>query len=496
LPPQSQKQNGKRSTGARRPINGSRVNGRKRTTAGMRAQQQKSGSMTVFFIVAMLLAAALGGGLAFKDEIFGEKPKPVVTRPPASTTTRPPSTTTKPPPTTTTKPPTTTTKPPTGTTTKPPENLDNAAAERAISSGQSLLGKMQYKPAAGAFGKVAGIKCSLELSKKASELEMKAKAFDRISTKYVKVRADAGKKTQIVVLVGGREIKGVVTKKRDGSYTVLQGTSGGGQMTYTFKPHEIKSFKQVDPTVRIAELKDGVQKKVTRLGSTPAPAELVEVAIHALENGLKGEGHNLLERAWDGSRKLDGKSLLGLVAEHRARKLYSIADWYDSVSQEISARTYCQWILDEPEYKKTTWGAAARKLLAMMDQRKGIKNYKVTYKIEAPRAEIKKPDRLRPLATPPAPKSSPRVTVASIRSKGGNLSTADKLFREALGHYIKGRPGRPRSNYHLGQAGKRFRKAVAIYEKALQADPGNSSLKSRIQDCNMKIYHCAKMTTL
>ena len=65
-----------------------------------------------------------------------------------------------------------------------------------------------------------------------------------------------------------------------------------------------------------------------------------------------------------------------------------------------------------------------------------------------------------------------------------------------MGHYIKGRPGNPNSNYHLSQAGRRFRKALAIYEKAFKADPRNSSLESRIQDCNMKIYSCAKMSTL
>jgi tetratricopeptide (TPR) repeat protein len=487
LPPQRNGNgNGKRSTGARRP-----VGTRKRTTAGMRAQQKSGGSMTALFLVAMLLAAAVGGGFAFREEIFGPGKPPTPVKIPEGPG-KPPV---KPPDKLPVKPPDKLpVEPPDKLPVKPPVNLDNAAAERAISLGEALLGKMQYKPAAGAFGKVSGIKCALGLSKKASELEMKAKAFDRISTKYVKVRADAGKKTQIVVLVGGREIKGVVTKNSKGSYTVLQGTSGGGQMTYTFQAHEIKSFKQIDPAERIAELKSGVEKRVVRLGTSPTAASLVEVAVYALENGLKQEGHKLLERAWGESRKFKGKHLLSMVAEHRAAKLYAQADWYDSVSQEIFARTYCKWLLEDPEYKRTPWGAAATKLIAMMDQRKGIKNYKVTYKIEAPK--ISKPTKLRPLEPLPTPKTPPRVTVSSIRSKGGNLGAADKMFREGIGYYIKGRPGRPNSNYNLGQASKRFRKAVAIYEKALRADPNNSSLQSRIQDCNMKIYSCAKMSTL
>ena len=46
---------------------------------------------------------------------------------------------------------------------------------------------------------------------------------------------------------------------------------------------------------RIAAMKTGVEKKVTRLGSDPTPASLVEVAVYALENGLKSTGHKLLE---------------------------------------------------------------------------------------------------------------------------------------------------------------------------------------------------------
>jgi hypothetical protein len=277
---------------------------------------------------------------------------------------------------------------------------------------------------------------------------------------------------------------------------VLKGTSGGGQMAYSFKSHEIKQIKDVDPSDRIAELRGEIIQRVARLGSSPEPAQVVDVAIYALENGLKEDGHKLLERAWGAVRGGQGKSLLQLYAEHRAGKLYAAADWYDSVSQEISAREYCKWILEDADFKDTHWGSAARKLLVMMDQRKGIKNYQVTYKVETPKVELKAPEKLSPLDPPPARSKPAKITASRISSRGQDLSEADRLFGEGLKHYFKGRPGRPNSNHHLSEASRRFRKAVQIYERALQSDRGNSTLRSRIQDCNMKLHSCMKMSTL
>ncbi len=73
---------------------------------------------------------------------------------------------------------------------------------------------------------------------------------------------------------------------------------------------------------------------------------------------------------------------------------------------------------------------------------------------------------------------------------------ADKLFAEGLKFYRKGRPGQPDSNKNLSQASKLFRAARKIYERAAEADRADKRLPQRIQDCNVKIYSCAKMQTL
>ena len=63
-------------------------------------------------------------------------------------------------------------------------------------------------------------------------------------------------------------------------------------------------------------------------------------------------------------------------------------------------------------------------------------------------------------------------------------------------HYIKGRPGRPKSNYHLSKASKLFDKVTALCGRALRNDPSNAQLESRQTDATRHAYHARKMRTL
>jgi cell division septation protein DedD len=488
---------------AKRPPVGNGNGRRRQSTGGYRAQRGRGGGKGVLFVVVVLLAAGIGAGWAFKDDILGRvKPKPTVTPTPVTPTPVTPTPVTPTPVTPTPVTPTPVT--PTPVTPTPALTPDNAAAARAIADGQRHMAGLNYGPALAAFGKVDGMKCSADLSKQAAALKRKVNALNKLSSE-VKIRPDAGENIQILVLNDGREIKGVISENPDGSYKVLVGTKAGGSMRIDVPREQIAKIKIVDPKERIAELKGQVAKLVARLGAIPGPANLVDVAVYALENGLKKDGHQLLGRAWDDAEKAggggNGKDLLGLVAEHRAGKLFAQADWYDSVSQEIFARTYCQKILDHGDYKKTSFADAARKLLAMMDERKGIKNYKVTYKIEAPKAPVKPPDPIKikpiePMETRPA--AAPKVHVKSISSSGTDLGEANRLFREGLTHYSKGMSlrGTSESKVWLSKASRNFRKAGEIYERAHKADPGNSSLESRVVDCNKFRYACMKHSTL
>jgi hypothetical protein len=479
-------------------------NGRRRQATGGYRSQRGGGGKGVLFVVVVLLAAGIGAGWAFKDDILGRvSPKPPETTGPVTPTPVIPTPVTPTPVTPT--PVTPTPIVPTPVTPTPAATPDNAAAAKAIADGQRFLAGLNYGPALAAFGKVDGMKCSADLSKQAQALTRKVNTLKKLSSQ-VKIRPDAGENIQILVLNDGREIKGVVSENSDGSYKVLVGTKAGGSMRIDVPREQIAKIRIVDPKERIAELKGQVAKLVARLGAVPGPAGLVDVAVYALENGLKKDGHQLLGRAWDGAEKArgsggNGKDLLALVAEHRAGKLFAQADWYDSVSQEIFARTYCQKILDHDDYSKTSFADAARKLLAMMDERKGIKNYKVTYKIEAPKTPVKPPDPIKikpiePMETRPA--AAPRVHVSSISSSGTDLGSANSLFREGLTYYSKGMSlrGTSESKVWLSKAGRNFRKAGEIYERALKSDPGNSSLESRVVDCNKFRYACMKHSTL
>jgi hypothetical protein len=76
------------------------------------------------------------------------------------------------------------------------------------------------------------------------------------------------------------------------------------------------------------------------------------------------------------------------------------------------------------------------------------------------------------------------------------MTEINKVFDEGMDHYVKGRPGNPYSNMHLRKAAKLFDKVVALCDKAIKNDPGNSQIESRQADASRYAYHSRKMTTL
>jgi len=101
-----------------------------------------------------------------------------------------------------------------------------------------------------------------------------------------------------------------------------------------------------------------------------------------------------------------------------------------------------------------------------------------------------------PKPAEPAPRTSMGLSQTTPAGPAAEVAEADRLYEQGMGFYLKGRPGSPDSNANLQQAAKRFRSALQIYERAAKADPKNQKLQSRIQECNSRIYACAKMQTL
>jgi tetratricopeptide (TPR) repeat protein len=455
------------------------------------------------FVMALFLASGVGAGLAFKDELLGaHKPAINTTRPPVDRP-RPPVDVPKPP-VDIPKPPVDVPKPPIEVPVVPP-TADNGLAERAIAEGKRLLAEINYPGAQKAFGRVDTLKCSPELLKEATLLARKADAFHRL-TRDIKVRSDAGKTISIVTLADGRTLRGVVSRKPNGSYDVVTGTRGAGEMTLTLLAGDVREVQAIDPAEERAGLVKALNARVGQVSAAGAPVEYFDAATFAIENGLKEEALGVLEKAWEAAQKLQ-KDLVLLVAEDKAGRDFSQANWSDSIGQELWARKYCERIRNNEMYRSTSFYEAAEKLLALMDARKGIVGgYKRTYEIQGATpppdpTKTSSPEPIKitsPGTTPevkPPPPPPPKVTVDNITGKG-DLSTANRAFEEGMQFFIQGRPGNPNSNYNLAQARKKFREALDIYEQTSKSDPGNSSLQSRIQDCNMKIYACSKMMTL
>jgi hypothetical protein len=455
-----------------------------------------AGSSVKLALLGAALVVGIGGGvmLAFKDDIFGPG-KPAVpvepVKPVKSTRPVEPVRVVEP-----VKPvrPVEPAKPvepvrPIEPVKPPPVVVDNGPAEKAIAAAKSLLAQLNYAGAREALAGVQTARCSPEVAGAVRTLLRKAEAFDRL-TRGIKVRADAGKTISIVTLANDKVLRGVVTKNEDGSCNIVTGT-GSGEMTLTLRPAEIRDIKELDPARQRAELKKTLGTQLDRLGAAAPPVEYFNVAAFAVENGLREESLPILERAWAAAEGA-GKDLAALVAEEQARGLFQKAHWADSIGQGVYARSYCTKIIENELYRKTSFGAAAEQLLGFMDQSKA-KNLKPTYTIKAepvkPPEEAAPPELVRP-ASPP-----PEVRVMEITGKV-DLSAANRVFTEGVKFMVEGRPGNPNSNQNLAQAVKKFREALATYQQAAEGDKDNSSLESRILECNRNIFSCNKMMTL
>ena len=452
-----------------------------------------AGGKVALLVVAMLVAGGVGAGLAFKDELFGAASRvtpPTPPRIPPRVTPPPP---TPPPPTPVPVPPT----PPPPTPPPTPAGADNGAAEKAIAEGKNLLAKISYEAALRTLGSVETMKVSPELAKEAAALARKAQAFHKL-TRDVKLRPDADQVISVLELADGKKLRGVVARKPDGSYSILTGTPGGGQMTLTLAAADVRDVKEIDPAERRAELKKALNTRLAKLGGAAAPPELFDVAVFAIENGLREESLAVLERAWDGAEAVR-KDLVRLVAEDQAGKLLNLAIWSDSIGQEIYARRYCEKIRGNAMYQGTVFSADAEKMLAMLDERKGIKNYRPS--VEVTGVQIANPDaKPAPAADPVAPapeppKPAPTVRIATVSSKV-DINEANRLFSEGMNYYFKAMPGMADCKANQAEARTRLRKAQQLYEEAVKRDPDNSQLQSRMTDCNKYLYGIMKMSTL
>jgi len=216
-----------------------------------------------------------------------------------------------------------------------------------------------------------------------------------------------------------------------------------------------------------------------------------KLADRAFRDGLKENALKYLEKAYE----MDGADLPKQLRIAEAKQLLGLAIWCDSTGRTRNAKIHCKNVVmnfsDLPDQV-----ADARELLDKLTKPVAVADYKSTVRIDIKKRRSGSRDGDDVAA------ADEEATVVTQKVSSGS-SVNDKLmaeindvFDEAMDHYVKGRPGNPNSNQHLHKAAALFDKVIALCDKALKNDPGNSQIESRQADASRYAYHSRKMSTL
>ncbi len=483
------------------------VEGRRRPRMGVRYRRRSGGLGPL--VVVLGLVAVLGGLLyTFRDRIksyfAGRERERVVSPGKARPSPRKPRIVKKP------KPARVKPRRPKPPVARPPRRVASKSNRRRAKElrlqAETALEALDFKIAAELFGKEARmLERDPEAAEAARALRTKAETFFKV-TSDIELNPEAAGKT-VLIKTAGAEHEVVIIKKTRGEYIVRR-RSG---ITFTLPVAEVRSIKPIPREVQRRRLRNRFAKAVSKTTEKTGPAYYL-LAEHAYKDGLKGEALSYLNKAF----AEDGKELPRKIRIHEAKTWLKLAIWCLDTGRTNPARTYCRRV--ERKFADLPGMVAeARDMRERMEAgSKVAANYKSTVTIRTrPR---KKPAARRvgspegpddaarsgapaPAVSTPSPEEE-KVTVetATVRSKSGSnrelIAKINKLFEEGMDHYIKGRPGRPRSNFHLSKAAKLFRKVSALCGQALRNDPGNAQIESRQTDATRFAYHAQKMKTL
>lgn len=213
------------------------------------------------------------------------------------------------------------------------------------------------------------------------------------------------------------------------------------------------------------------------------------LAERAYKEGLAEKTIEYLDLAY----ALDGDDLPAHLRRYEAGQLLYRAHWSESTGRASTARMWCQKL--ERLYPDVTGLVEeARELRERIAEReageRGGRDHKPTVKISVRKKS----------SSAQAEEEVTGVRIDEVRSTSTrHAKTIDKinrLFKEAMGHYVAGRPGNPNSNRHLAQAAKGFNQVSALCDKVLRDEPSNSAVERRQQDATRFRYHAMKMKTL
>lgn len=378
---------------------------------------------------------------------------------------------------------------------KPPNARDEGEALAAIGKGEAAFADGKFAPARALFGQVELMECKPETRKKAAALAKRCAAFVQLVGNLT-ISTMATEKTCRIKIRGRSAIEGFVEKLPDGSYKIIQ-TDGKSRVTFTLKATQVESVTPVSPEAKRQRLLTELKRRRGRVRDQ-TPVAVYDLAAFAWEHALRREAAAEFSRAYD-LAEAKGQDLVSIVWNDQADRLLGHARWYETVGRVDMARPYCEDIIRF--YPESKAGADAKALLRRLKDPAASRPKTFAVETDETKPETPKTNPDRPIRVADHSGRRPtrvKVRVESIKSAtmGTELAKADAAFKTGMEAYMEGlRLHRDGGNFvpSMREARRYFGKALPLYQKAAEREPGNGRLQKRAQEIGFYYHQCGRM---
>ena len=226
------------------------------------------------------------------------------------------------------------------------------------------------------------------------------------------------------------------------------------------------------------------------------PVAFYELAVFAWEHALQREAAALLGKAYD-LAEAKKQDLVLVVYNDQAGRLLGHARWYDTVGRGEWAKRYCDDIVRF--YPESDVCDDAKALLARLNGETAAAPRTFEVKTSEPEKAPPKPEpgEEGPIKVrPPDPREREPSVEVRVQSMGPELAAADAAFKAGMEAYMEGlRLHRDGGNFvaKMREARRHFGKALPLYQKAAEREPGNGRLQKRAQEIGFYYHQCGRM---
>ncbi|MHC4249877.1 MAG: hypothetical protein ACYS9X_12180, partial [Planctomycetota bacterium] len=313
---------------------------------------------------------------------------------------------------------------------------------------EDALKGLDFAAAAELFEKeAAALRHDPDGAAKAKALATKAATF-RTLTKDTEPNPAASNSMVTLKMHSGNDVENVVlVDETDDAYKIAR-----RGMDFDVARHRVRAVVRMTPEEHRARLLREFGA-LERKAKDSSGAGYFALADRAFRDGLKEKALVYLEKAY----AKDGADLPRAIRVAEAKEFLGLAIWCDSTGRTDSAKMYCRKVIRL--YSGLPQQVAdANELLGKLSKPVAVADYKSTVRIKVRKARAKASSKEE---VAPEKEEATVVTekVSSGSAKNGKLmAEINKMFDEAMDHYVKGRPGNPNSNTHL-------HKAAALFDK-------------------------------